>query len=69
MATSNLRRNGVVATLSLVCALSAQAETLKVQRLDGAIVMGLSANGRAATGQLPGNYETFRWSTGGVNVS
>ena len=64
MATSNLRRNGVVATLSLVCALSAQAETLKVQRLDGAIVMGLSANGRAATGQLPGNYETFRWSTG-----
>ena len=62
MPTLDLRRTGAIAVLALVPALAAHAETLNVQRIDGAIVMGLSANGRAATGQLPGNWETFRWS-------
>lgn len=62
MPTINLRRAGAIAALAVLPALTAQAETLEVRRIDNAIVMGLSANGRVATGQLPGNWETFRWS-------
>lgn len=50
------------AALAFLAAAPTYAETLRVQRLDGAIVMGLSADGRAATGALAGNWETFRWS-------
>lgn len=62
MTSSPLRRSGAIAMLALLPALAAHAETLKVKRVDNAIVMGLSADGSAAVGQLPGSWETFRWT-------
>ena len=45
----------------------AQAETLSVRRIDGAVLQSIAADGKAGAGQLPGNYETFRWTArGGV---
>ena len=62
-----LRRTGVIAALALLPAFIAHAETLKVTRVNNAIVLGLSADGNAAAGELPGSYETFRWTkSGGV---
>ncbi len=62
MFTIPLRSAGLCAALSLLPAFAATAETLKIQRVNDAIVMGLSADGKVAVGQLPGSWETFRWT-------
>lgn len=62
MYPNSLRLAGAIAALSLLPAFTAQAETLTVKRVDNAIVMGLSADASAAVGQLPGTWETFRWT-------
>ena len=62
MTSSPLRRSGAIAMLALLPVLAAHAETLKVKSIDNAIVMGLSGDGTVAVGQLPGSYETFRWT-------
>jgi len=57
-----LRRTSLLAALTVLPVLAAQAETLTVKRVNDGIVMGLSADGKAAVGQLPGSWETFRWT-------
>ena len=62
MFSSPLRLAATVAALAVLPVVAAHAETLTVRRINDAIVMGLSADGKAAVGQLPGSWETFRWT-------
>lgn len=62
MFTTLSSRSTLLAALALAVAGAAQAESLAARRIDGAIVLSISADGRTAAGQLPGNYEPFRWT-------
>lgn len=62
MIANFLQRSTLAAAVTILSCAAAQAESLSLRRIDNAIVLSISADGKAAAGQLPGNYESFRWT-------
>lgn len=56
------RASLLVALCGAAAALPAHAQTWSLQRLGPVIVTALSADGRAAAGNMPDTWETFRWT-------